>query len=120
MAIGIDMYAAEIVLDLKKSYPGITLESAIPCETQPVKWSETLRERYYNIAAQCDKETMLQTHYTPDCMDKRNKYMVDQSDVIIAVWSGSPSGTGKTVRYAHKQGKSIFVIDPISFHVTQD
>ena len=26
MAIGIDMYAAEIVLDLKKSYPGITLE----------------------------------------------------------------------------------------------
>ena len=71
MAIGIDMYAAEIVLDLKKSYPGITLESAIPCETQPVKWSEALRERYYNIAAQCDKETMLQTHYTPDCMDKR-------------------------------------------------
>ena len=53
MAIGIDMYAAEIVLDLKKSYPGITLESAIPCETQPVKWSEALRERYYNIAARC-------------------------------------------------------------------
>ena len=53
MAIGIDMYAAEIVLDLKKSYPGITLESAIPCETQPVKWSEALRERYYTIAARC-------------------------------------------------------------------
>lgn len=26
MALGVDMYAAEIVLELKKTYPGITLE----------------------------------------------------------------------------------------------
>ena len=32
-----DMYAAEIVLDLKSKYPHITLESAIPCETQAIK-----------------------------------------------------------------------------------
>ena len=32
MAIGTDMYAAEIVLGLKAFYPGITLECAIPCE----------------------------------------------------------------------------------------
>ena len=30
MALGVDMYAAEIVLDLKSKYPHITLESAIP------------------------------------------------------------------------------------------
>ena len=61
MAIGVDMYAAEIVLDLKARYPNITLESAIPCETQAVKWSMAQRERYYDIAARCDKETMLQS-----------------------------------------------------------
>ena len=38
MALGVDMYAAEIVLELKKTYPDITLESAIPCETQAAKW----------------------------------------------------------------------------------
>lgn len=58
MALGVDLYAAEIVLDLKARYPSITLESAIPCETQAVKWSIAQRERYYNIAAQCDKKTM--------------------------------------------------------------
>ena len=57
MALGVDLYAAEIVLDLKARYPNITLESAIPCETQAVKWSMAQRERYYDIAAQCDKET---------------------------------------------------------------
>ena len=40
MALGVDMYAAEIVLELKKTYPGITLESAIPCETQAAKWND--------------------------------------------------------------------------------
>ena len=58
MALGVDLYAAEIVLDLKARYPSITLESAIPCETQAVKWSMAQRERYYNIAAQCDKKTL--------------------------------------------------------------
>lgn len=40
MAIGVDMYAAEIVLELKAEYPFITLEAAIPCETQAAKWSD--------------------------------------------------------------------------------
>ena len=120
MAIGVDMYAAEIVLGLKASYLGITLESAIPCESQAAKWSEALRDRYFDIASKCDKETLIQTHYTPDCMDKRNRYMVDHADVLIAVWDGSPSGTGKTVRYAHQQGKSVTIIDPVSLDVTQE
>ncbi|MGN0563750.1 MAG: SLOG family protein [Candidatus Heritagella sp.] len=117
MAIGIDMYAAEIVLDLKKSYPGITLESVIPCESQAMKWSETLRNRYFRIVAQCDHETRIQMKYTPDCMDKRNRYMVDHSDIVIAVWSGKPSGTGKTVRYALDKGKMVVVINPITCKV---
>ena len=67
-----------------------------------------------------DKETMLQREYTPDCMDKRNRYMVDHADYILAVWNGCPSGTGNTVRYAHKKGKSIIVINPASLEVTQE
>ena len=117
MALGVDMYAAEIVLDLKSKYPHITLESAIPCETQVIKWSVASRERYYNIAAKCDKETMLQRKYTPDCMEKRNKYMVDNSNYILAVWNGSRGGTGSTVKYARSKGKLIIIIDPVSLTV---
>ena len=91
MALGVDMYAAEIVLELKKTYPDITLESAIPCETQAAKWNAAMRERYYGIAAQCDKETLLQTHYTPDCMDKRNRYMVDHADTSLLYGTASPA-----------------------------
>ncbi len=112
MALGVDMIAAEIVLDLKKKYPNITLECAIPCETQATKWTEKYRERYFSIIEKSDKETLLQTHYTADCMHKRNRYMVDESDYVIAVWNGSPSGTGKTVLYAKENNKQIIQIEP--------
>ena len=116
MAIGVDMYSAEIVLGLKAKY-NITLECAIPCETQAEKWSEPLRNRCFEIASKCDKEAMLQHHYTPGCMDKRNRYMVDHADYIIAVWDGRASGTSKTVRYAQHQGKPIRVINPKTLEV---
>ena len=57
---GVDMYAAEIVLELKKQDPQITLECAIPYERQAVRWPEALRNRYFSIAERCDQETMLQ------------------------------------------------------------
>ena len=47
-------------------------------------------------------------------------------DISLEVKSGEivsiigPSGTGKTVRYAHQQGKSVTVIDPVSLDVTQE
>ena len=111
MALGVDMYAAEIVLKLKKLYPSISLECAIPCEAQPEKWTEGFRNRYFYIAASCDKETMLQKQYTPDCMEKRDKYMVDSCDILLAVWNGEKSGTGNAVEYAQKTGKEVLVIN---------
>ncbi len=108
----VDMYAAEIVLELKEKYPQITLECAIPYERQAVRWPEALRNRYFSIAEQCDQETMLQTHYTPDCLRKRNRYMVDHADIVLAVWNGSPSGTGQTVWFAQNRRKPVWLIFP--------
>ena len=33
-------------------------------------------------------------------MNDRNNYMVEQSDVVIAVWNGRPNRTGNTVKIA--------------------
>lgn len=112
MALGVDTFAAQIVIDLKKEYPWITLECAIPCETQAEKWHERDRDLYFHLIAKCDKETLLQHKYTANCMQRRNKYMVNNSDFVLAVWNGKPSGTGNTVFYAEKQGKTVIQIEP--------
>lgn len=115
MALGVDCYAAEIVLELKKEFPSITLEAVIPCANQSSKWSEQQVTRYNKILEQCDNTTLLQQNYTPDCMAKRNRYMVDHSDCVIAVWNGKNSGTSLTVRYAATKKLPITVLHPSTF-----
>ena len=86
-------------------------------ERQAAYWSEPLRNRYFSIAERCDKETMLQRQYTPDCLRKRNQYRVDHADIVLAVWNGSPSGTGQTVWYAKKTGKPVWILRPNTLEV---
>ena len=97
----------QILLELKKAYPHITLEAAIPCPTQSDKWSAPQRERYRAILAQCDVETMVQQEYTSGCMQRRNRYMVDHAALLIAVNDGEPGGTRNTILYAMRQGLNI-------------
>lgn len=118
--LGVGQYAAEIVLDLKKEYPGITLECVISCEKQAEYWSVAQRERYFTIMEQCDAETLLQYHYTKDCRKKRIEYMVNQSDYILAVWNGRQGGTCNIVSIARTMGKPMIIIDPNTLEVCSD
>lgn len=117
VALGVDTYAANIVLNLKSQYTGITLECAIPCENQAEKWNERDRDVYYDLISKCDKETLLQQKYSSNCMQKRNEYMVDNSDYVIAVWNGKPSGTGNTVKYARKNNKMVLLLNPQTLEI---
>ena len=45
-ALGMDMYAAEAVLDLKKQYPEIMLEMVSPFDTPAAKWAPEYRQRH--------------------------------------------------------------------------
>lgn len=121
MALGTDLIAAELVLELKKTYPQITLESAIPYEEQAIKWTVQQREKYYKIAGQCDESVTLQATYSRDCMKNRNHYMVDHSGYVLAVWTGIPrSGTGQMVRYARSLGRQITIIHPKTLEITKE
>lgn len=111
MALGADICAALAVLELRVKYPEITLECALPCETQAEKWSERTRDLYYSIIEYCDKETLVSKRYSSDCMKKRNRYMVDRSDCVLAFWNGSRSGTGSTVAYALATGRIVYCFD---------
>ena len=117
MALGTDMWASEIVLDLKDEYPDSTLEATVPCRTQTASWNVRSKARYEKLLSLCDEVTVLQEEYTYDCMMKRNKYMVQKADYVIAVWNGKPSGTGKTIQYAIDCGKPVYYVDVNDFRM---
>jgi uncharacterized phage-like protein YoqJ len=40
--------------------------------------------------------------FTSYAMQIRNEWMVDHCDLLVALWDGSPGGTGNCIRYAKR------------------
>ena len=118
MALGTDMFAAEIVLELKRKFRNITLTAVLPCRTQAARWNKESIARYELILAKCDKIIVLQDEYTPSCMHKRNSYMVEHSDCVIAVWSGIEGGTANTIHFATERHLPVTVLDPTTLMIS--
>lgn len=108
MAMGADMDFAETVLSLRREYPNIKLHAAIPCSDQCAKWDRENVKRYKRILSHADTSVILSESYTKDCMLARNRYMVDRSDIVLAIWNGQEQGgTWYTIRYARKRNKRL-------------
>ena len=124
MAQGVDLWSSQIVLDLQKKNPALKLHCVLPCKGQDSKWTASAQERYRSILAQANEVVYVGQEYNRDCMLKRNRYLVDHSSILLAVYNGTwRSGTGATVRYAQKLNREIIIIDPVArtlskFHQT--
>ena len=112
MAMGCDLYFAQGALELRARLPGVTVEGAVPCPTQASRWPEPLRRRWRAILDACDLETVVQQNYDRFCMLRRDRYMVDRSAAVLAVFNGTPGGTQYTLNYAMDQGREILLLDP--------
>ena len=133
MALGVDMWAAQIVLDLRKKKSGLgilglggkvnapKLHCILPCEGQEDKWPRSSQERYRDILKQADSIVYVSREYDDQCMLRRNHVLVNFSSVVLAVYDGGyRSGTAATVLYARRLGREVIVIDPLTRSVTHE
>lgn len=112
MALGCDLYFCEAALALRDRRPGVTVEAAIPCEGQAARWRDRDRNRYFELVARCDFETMVQHRYTSGCMQRRDRYMVDRSSLLIAAYDGRTlGGTMYTLTYALRKKLETVILD---------
>lgn len=105
-AEGVDQYFAKIVLDRKKTNPILELIAVIPYR----KRLETLQERpsIYEMLERCADVVVMQEEYHPSVYSHRNRYMVEHSDRVIAVYDGrEKGGTVRTIRFAHQMQKEL-------------
>jgi uncharacterized phage-like protein YoqJ len=108
MALGVDQWAARIAVKL-----GIPFIAAVPFKGQESAWPLTSRRTYHKLLKKAAQVVIVSDgEYSAQKMQIRNEWMVDNCDVLVAVWDGTPGGTGNCVRYAEKQGKNIIRINP--------
>lgn len=114
MALGCDQVFAMAALELKKEGYQIKLHCVIPFRGYDKKWPQSSKDLYRKICNQADEITVVDpsTDYKPYLMQKRNQYMVDHADMVIAIWDGSVSGTKNCVDYANKKRKDIIYLNP--------
>jgi len=103
MALGWDTAWAEAAL-----LNNVPLIAAIPFAGQEKMWPAWSQTKYNNILSKA-KETVIvcKGGYASYKMQVRNEYMVDNCDTVVALWNGSPGGTGNCVRYTQQKNKPI-------------
>ena len=100
LARGVDLWAAEYVLEIKKKFPQIKLICAkpYPAHGSNFKGSDLFSLR--NVLEKADEVVCVSDEYSRDCYKNRNYYMVDRSSKLIAMVNDYKSGTGQTISYA--------------------
>lgn len=113
MALGIDLLFADSVLSLKDIFgERIKLICAIPFENQTKNWVKHEDIVFYHLILEYADEivnTSGKIEYKASYLQKRNEYMVDHSDLILAYWNGTPSGTKNCIDYANRLNKQVMI-----------
>lgn len=108
MAWGFDLKVFEVLLT-KKNY-NIDIIACVPCKEQSTYFKKEEKQKYEDFLKQADKVVYVSNEYFDGCMQKRNRYMVDNSSILVAYLYSNIGGTKNTVSYAEKQGKNIIKI----------
>lgn len=113
MALGVDTLFAVLALELKSEGYNVKLVCAIPFKGQESKWIKESQKLYNDILDKADEVVCVCGEgYSAYKMQKRNEYMVNRCDFLIAVWDKSEGGTANCVRYANRKIKDVVYINP--------
>ena len=85
-ADGVDQYFAELVLERKQTNPALELIAVIPYCKRLDSLNKKTRTR--ELLEACADVVVIQEKYLPSVYSHRNRYMVEHSDRVIAVYDG--------------------------------
>lgn len=107
MARGVDIWAAELVLEYRKYNSEIHLICALPFPGFESCMECIWRSKFESILSKADLIRYICPSFSMNCYQRRNEWMVDHSSRLIAVYNGKNGGTKNTIRYALKTGREI-------------
>lgn len=110
MARGVDLWAAEIVLEIRKRNKSIKLICAVPHEGFETRWGYEWKQLYRYVLEEADLVQTICNGYYAGVYQVRNEWMVNHSAKVIAVFNGHPSGTKNTIDYALRQGIPVRIV----------
>lgn len=108
MAQGVDTWAALYAIEF-----GIPFHAYIPFTGQETAWPQKAQTTYHNILKKAASiKVICKGGYAAWKMQVRNEAMVNDCDVLIAIWNRTPGGTANCVQYALSTGRRTIITFP--------
>lgn len=107
MAKGVDIWAAELVLERRRLRPNISLICAVPYQGFGLHWKDGWTKRYEKIVQMADAVEYVCTEFSRSAYQRRNEWMVDRASLLIAAYTGESGGTRNTIKYAERTSRTI-------------
>ncbi len=119
LAVGADQVFAAAALNMN-----IPVLAVLPLYAYEQLFTGQELTRYHDLLARCEHIVLDRAGGNPEqAFLEAGRYIVDHSDVLIAVWDGGPSeglgGTADIVDYAKCKNRHVFHIDPFQRTVTR-
>ena len=113
---GPEMFAAEIVLELKKRHP-FTLWGILESEEQWIHWTEAEQNHFFDIMEQADYEYRASSQTTVRSRQRQLRVIAEESDILIVIQTVISGAMLETLMYARRHGKRVLWIEPESMRV---
>ena len=107
MARGVELWAAEEVLRLKKEGAKLRHIAAVPFKNVDRDWDKDWKERFKYVLENSDEVHYVSAVARRKAFIDRNIWMVDRAAKLIAVFTGALGGTKQTLDYAKKLKRKI-------------
>jgi Beta-lactamase class C and other penicillin binding proteins len=100
------------VLKCRETDPDIRLICAVPWGGFASRWNEQWKAVYYDVLKKADLVKNISDKYDDSVFQKRNRWMADRSNRLIAYFNGAEGGTKNMVEYAGEKGLEMVVNAP--------
>lgn len=86
----------------------IPLICAVPFKGQEREWSSSVQKFYFKLLNKASEVIYVSSSgYSAKKMQTRNEWMVNNCDIILAMWDESSGGTANCIEYAESKNKKI-------------
>jgi hypothetical protein len=113
LAVGSDQVFADACLNR-----GVPVTAVLPLKQYDAYFAGEGLEKYNNLIARCEVVQLNSLEKPEVAFFAAGCYVVENCDLLIAVWDGAPSkgvgGTGDVVAHAKQVKREIVILNPVS------
>lgn len=115
---GVEIWAAEMIIDIRDIYPHVKLAIITPFLAHYEKWSEAKQEQYEMLAACADYVDAVsrRKYESPAMFRAANQFLLSRTDALLIVYDSEKAGSPKYLyedakKWAETNAYEIITID---------